>query len=406
MTHYTYLLIGGGMAADAAAQGIRELDPEGTIGLIVAEHDPPYNRPPLTKGLWKGKPLDSIWRHTQDRHVDVFLGRRVTTMDALRKQVTDDRGDTYTFDKLLLATGGRPRRLPFGGDLILYYRTLEDFRRLHAAAEQRRRFAVIGGGFIGSEIAAALAMNDKEVTMLFPDSGMGSRMFPRELSEFVNDFYRQKGVKVRGGESVTGLEQRGEQLALFTAGKQVVVADCVVAGIGIEPNVELAKQARLDVENGVLVDEFCRTRHPDIYAAGDVALFFNPAMGKYLRVEHEDNALTMGRVAGRNMAGDAQPYHHLPYFYSDLFELGYEAVGDLDSRLETVVDWQEPYHKGVIYYLKERRVRGVLLWNVWDQVEAARALIASHQEFQPQDLIGRLPGAPVPAGVGQKRDGA
>jgi NADPH-dependent 2,4-dienoyl-CoA reductase/sulfur reductase-like enzyme len=402
MADYKYLIIGGGMTGDAAAQGIRELDSEGSIGLIGAEHDPPYNRPPLTKGLWKGKSFDSIWRGTPDHKVELHLGRRAETLDAKGKRITDDRGDTYTYDKLLLATGGRPRRLPFGGDLIIYYRTAEDFRRLWATAEQRRRFVVIGGGFIGSEIAAALAMNEKEVTMIFPGSAIGSRMFPNELSEFLNDFYRQKGVEILADESITGLEQRGEQLALFTSEKRVMTADCVVAGIGIDPDVELARQAGLQMGNGIMVDEFCGTSRPDIYAAGDVALFFNPALGKYLRVEHEDNANTMGRVAGRNMAGDAQPYHHLPYFYSDLFELGYEAVGDLDARLETVVDWEEPYHKGVIYYLKQGQVRGVLLWNVWGQVEAARTLIGSRQEFQPQDLIGRLPLAKVPVGAAQE----
>ena len=402
MADYKYLIVGGGMTGDAAVQGIRELDSEGSIGLIGAEHDPPYNRPPLTKGLWKGKPFDSIWRSTPDHNVELHLGRRVETIDASNKRITDDRGDTYTYDKLLLATGGRPRRLPFGGDLIIYYRTAEDFRRLWATAEQRRRFAVIGGGFIGSEIAAALAMNEKEVTMIFPGSAICSRMFPGELSEFLNDFYRQKGVEILADESITGFEQRGEQFALFTSEKRVVNADCVVAGIGIDPDVELARQAGLQIENGIMVDEFCGTSRPDIYAAGDVALFFNPALGKYLRVEHEDNANTMGRVAGRNMAGDAQPYHHLPYFYSDLFELGYEAVGDLDARLETVVDWEEPYHKGVIYYLKQGQVRGVLSWDVWGQVEAARSLIAARQEFQPQDLIGRLPAVKVPVGAGQE----
>lgn len=402
MGHYKYLIIGGGMTGDAAAQGIRELDSEGSLGLIGAEHDPPYNRPPLTKGLWKDKPFESIWRHTQERNVELHLGRHAETIDASNKRITDDRGDTYTYDKLLLATGGRPRRLPFGGDLIIYYRTAEDFRRLWATAEQRRRFVVIGGGFIGSEIAAALAMNEKEVTMIFPSSAICSRMFPGELSEFLSDFYRQKGVDILADESITGLEQRGEQLALFTSEKRVVTADGVVAGIGIDPDVDLARQADLQIENGIMVDEFCGTSRPDIYAAGDVALFFNPALGKYIRVEHEDNALTMGRIAGRNMAGDAQPYHHLPYFYSDLFELGYEAVGDLDARLETVVDWEEPYHKGVIYYLQQGRVRGVLLWNVWGQVEAARALIGARQEFQPQDLIGRLPAAKIPVGAGQE----
>jgi len=389
MTHYNYLIIGGGMTADAAAQGIREVDPNGTIGLIGAEHDPPYNRPPLTKGLWKGKPLESVWRHTEDRNVEMHLGCRAQNLDVQHKQIADNKGSMYTFDKLLLATGGQPRRLPFGGALIIYYRTLEDFRRLYATAEQRRRFAVIGGGFIGSEIAAALAMNEREVTMIFPGAGICSRMFPFDLSEFLDDTYRAKDVEVLVGESVANFERRGEQFILRTSSQEIVV-DGIVAGLGIEPDVDLAAQAGLNLDNGIVVDELLRTSHPDVYAAGDVAAFYNPALERRLRVEHEDNANTMGRQAGRNMAGEEEPYHHLPYFYSDLFELGYEAVGDLDSRLETVADWEEPYQKGVIYYLHEGRVRGVLLWNVWGQIDAARELIASHQTFQSEDLKGLL----------------
>jgi 3-phenylpropionate/trans-cinnamate dioxygenase ferredoxin reductase subunit len=201
------------MTGDAAAQGIRKRDPQGNIGLIGEERDLPYNRPLLTKGLWKGKPFEKVWRHAEDRNVDFHLGRRVENIDVPQKQVTDDQGTTYTFDKLLLATGGRPRRLPFGED----YRTLEDYRRLRAAAQQRRRFAVIGGGFIGSEIAAALAMNDKEVTMIFPEIGIGGRIFPHDLSKFLNDYYRQMGVEVLTGESVTEFERRGEEFILRTS---------------------------------------------------------------------------------------------------------------------------------------------------------------------------------------------
>jgi NADPH-dependent 2,4-dienoyl-CoA reductase/sulfur reductase-like enzyme len=164
----------------------------------------------------------------------------------------------------------------------------------------------------------------------------------------------------------------------------------VVAGLGIEPNVELAQAASLKVENGIVVDELLRTSHPDIYAAGDVAAFHNPALGKRIRVEHEDNANTMGRLAGRNMAGQSEPYNHLPSFYSDMFELGYEAVGELDSRLETFADWKQPNKEGVIYYLQNGRVRGVLLWNVWGQVDAARELIAEPGPFRAENLKGRL----------------
>jgi NADPH-dependent 2,4-dienoyl-CoA reductase/sulfur reductase-like enzyme len=378
------------MTADAAAQGIREIDFQGSIGLIGAEKDPPYNRPPLSKGLWKGKPLEEIWRHTENRNVDFHLGRRVERIDVPSKQVVDDRGDTYTFDKLLLATGGRPHRLPFGQDQIIYFRTLEDYRRLQAMAQEHRRFAVLGGGFIGSEIAAALAMNGREVTMIFPEVGIGGYQFPPELCKFLNDYYRQKDVRVLTGEFVVSFERRGDEFVLHTSRDREVVADGIVAGLGIEPNVELAEQAGLTLENGIYVDELLRTSHEDISAAGDVAMSYSPELGRNRRVEHEDNANVMGRTAGRNMAGADEPYHYLPYFYSDLFELGYEAVGAVDSRLQVVSDWEEPFRKGTIYYLERRRVRGVLLWNVWERVDAARDLIATVQEFRPEDLKGRL----------------
>jgi len=263
--------------------------------------------------------------------------------------------------------------------------------------EKGGRFAVIGGGFIGSEIAAALAINQKQVTMIFPGKSTGGRVFPRELSEFVSDFYRHKGVELLTGEQVSGLEVRGEELAVQTSSHHEILVDGIVAGIGIEPNVELALAAKLKVENGIVVDEFLRADRSDIFAAGDVAAFYNPALGERIRVEHEDNANTMGRVAGRNMAGQSESYHHLPSFYSDMFELGYEAVGQLDSRLQTFADWKEPNKEGVIYYLRDGRVRGVLLWNVWGQVDAVRALIAEPGPFSSENLKGRLGAKPEPA---------
>ena len=396
MPDYAYLIVGGGMTADAAVQGIREVDAGALIGLIGAEPDPPYNRPPLSKGLWKGEPLKEIWCETDRRGVDLILGHHVSTLDAANKRVADDQGAVYTFGKCLLATGGTPRRLPFGGDAVIYYRTLEDYRRLRALADQRERFVVIGGGFIGSEVAAGLAMNGKQVTMVVPEDGIGSRVFPEDLARFVSEYYRQKGVEVLAGASVVGFESRGDQAAVRvrSEGEREIEADGVVAGLGIRPNVELAEAAGLAFENGIAVDEFCRTSNPDVYAAGDVASFLNPALGRRIRVEHEDNANTMGRFAGRAMAGQPAAYDYLPFFYSDLFDLGYEAVGDLDSRLQTYADWKEPYREGVVYYLSsgsDGRVRGVLLWNVWGQVDAARRLIAEPGPFRPEDLKGRLP---------------
>jgi len=390
MPNYKYLIVGGGMTAAAAVEGIREIDSSGGIGLISAESDPPYDRPPLSKSLWKGKPLARIWRKTEDKEVKVYLDRVVKEIVPEQKRVVDDKGDIFTYQKLLLATGGRPRQLAFGDGQIIYFRTLSDYRRLQALAETGRRFAVIGGGFIGSEIAAALAMNGKEVVMIFPGKDIGDRVFPRPLARFVSNFYTKKGVEVLAGEKIIGLETQGNQRVLKTSTKREIEADGVVAGVGIEPNVELAQTVGLEVENGIIVDEFLRTSHPDIHAAGDVAAFYNPALGKHIRVEHEDNANAMGRMAGRNMAGKAEPYHHLPFFYSDMFDLGYEAVGEVDSSLETFADWKRPNEEGVIYYLQNGRVRGVLLWNVWEQVEAARQLIAEPGPFTVRNLKGRL----------------
>jgi len=390
MAHFNYLIVGGGMSADAAARSIREVDAPGAIGVIGAEPDPPYNRPPLSKGLWEGEAEDTIWRKPELVGVTLHLGRRVVSLDPRGKRLTDDRGTMHTFDRLLLATGGVPRRLPFESEQVIYFRTLADYRRLRTLAAQQRRFAVLGGGFIGSEVAAALRMQGCEVVMLVPEAGLGARVFPADLSRFVADYYRQKGVEVRTGESITGLAQREGKTVVRTATQREFTADVVVAGLGIQPSVELAEQAGLQVENGIVVDEHCRSSHPAIFAAGDVASFHNPALDTRMRVEHEDNANTMGKVAGENMAGQATPYDHLPFFYSDLFELGYEAVGDLDARQETFSDWKEPFREGVVYYLKGGRVRGVLLWNTWGQVDAARALIALPGPFKASDLKGRI----------------
>jgi 3-phenylpropionate/trans-cinnamate dioxygenase ferredoxin reductase component len=391
MSHYPYLIIGGGMTAAAAIHGIREVDPRGAIGLIGGESHLPYQRPPLSKALWKGEAQERIWIAMESEGTEFHLGRMAQALDAEHKRVVDDQGIVYTFDRLLLAMGGTPRRLPWGGDDLIYYRTLDDYQRLRLLTDQGQRFAVIGGGFIGSEIAVALAMNGKDVTMLFPGAGIGDHVFGSELSGFLNAYYRQHGVAVLPGETVADLERRDGQIALRTAGGRGLLVDGVVAGIGIAPNIALAQAAGLAVDNGVVVDALLRTSQPDIYAAGDVANFANPALGKRMRVEHEDNANTMGRLAGRNMAGEQAPYDHLPFFYSDLFDLGYEAVGELDARLEIVADWKAPFREGVQYYLRDGRVRGVLLWNIWGQVDSARRLIAAPGPFQADDLIGRLP---------------
>jgi NADPH-dependent 2,4-dienoyl-CoA reductase/sulfur reductase-like enzyme len=358
--------------------------------MISSETDMPYSRPPLTKGMWKGRPFEKIWRGTDKHNVSFHLGTTVAMIDPAAKRVYDDKGGEYGYEKLLLATGGSAKRLPFGGDDIIYYRTLKHYQHLREMAEQKEKFVVIGSGFIGSEIAAALTMFGKQVTMIFRGNLIGENIYPLELSKYVTDYYRQKGVELVAGDEVTSLEKTGDKFQVSTRGGKTFEADGVVAGLGIQPNIELAKSNEIKVDHGIVVDDHLQTSEPDIYAAGDVAMFPHAALGKLVRVEHEDNALKMGKQAGRNMAGSAEAYTHTPNFYSDLFELGYEAVGELSSKMDMVEDWQEPNQKGVVYYLEDGRVRGVLMWGLRDKVKDAVALMAETGPFKAGNLKGKI----------------
>jgi 3-phenylpropionate/trans-cinnamate dioxygenase ferredoxin reductase component len=370
MHNTRYLIVGAGMTGSMAAKGIREHDPEGPITMIGAEPNPPYKRPLLTKGLWQGAPEEKLWRAPSEG-VDLVTGRRVVSLDLSAHNATDDAGEEYAWEKLLLATGAQPRQVP-GAEGVIWFRTLDDYRRLREVAGEGAHVAVIGGGFIGSEIAAALVGNGSRVTMLFPEPGIGYRLFPNDLSASVTDYYREKGVEVLAGELVSAASAN----RVTTQSGHELDVDAVVAGLGVVADTDLAEAAGLEVNDGIVVDEYGRvTGHDDVFAAGDVARFPVTALGLALRIEHEDHANSHGRAVGANMAGADTPYHHLPFFYSDLFDLGYEAVGLVDSRLEAVENWQEPFRKGVVTYLEDGKPRGVLLWNVWDKLDEARELI-------------------------------
>jgi NADPH-dependent 2,4-dienoyl-CoA reductase/sulfur reductase-like enzyme len=380
-----YLIVGGGMTADAAVKGIREHDADGSIVLVGAESHPPYKRPPLTKGLWSGGDEAKIWKNTADAGAEVILGRRIVALDLAAKRATDDQGDDYGYEKLLLATGGTPRRLGGADDQVIYYRTLDDFRKLKQITEGGASVVVIGAGFIGSELAASLTTSGAKVTMVFPEAGVTSRVLPDGLARFVTGYFREKGVEILSEDTVASVEGT----TVHTGSGRTLEADAVVAGLGIVPNVELAEAAGLPVDNGIVVDKYGRVDgRDDVFAAGDVANYPNLVLGGQFRVEHEDHANTHGKLVGANMAGANQPYDHLPLFYSDLFDLGYEAVGEVDSRLATVETWEEPNRKGTIAYVDDAgRPRGFLLWNVWDKVDAARELIRTGEPVGEGALV-------------------
>jgi NADPH-dependent 2,4-dienoyl-CoA reductase/sulfur reductase-like enzyme len=393
MLTYRYLVVGGGMTADAACKGIREHDADGTIGLVGDDPHPPYKRPPLTKGLWTGSSEDSIWCRTEGARVDLRLGRRILAVDVEQRRATDDRGDEYEYERLLLATGGRPRTFAADAGDVVYFRTLDDYHHVRERAAAGASFVVIGGGFIGSELAASLSTTGCKVTMVFPEPGIGWRLFPADLAAVVADEYRSRGVELLTGETVETIERTGSGARVTLGEGRTIEADCIVAGLGIEPNVELASGAGLPVDNGIVVDEYGRAgARDDVFAAGDAARFPVAALGRRMRVEHEDHAKSHGRLVGANMTGAHEPYEHLPFFYSDLFDFGYEAVGAIDSRMQTVAHWIVPGKKGVVAYLNDAgQPRGFLLWGIFGRIDAARDLIRAGRAIG-EDPLAMLSG--------------
>jgi 3-phenylpropionate/trans-cinnamate dioxygenase ferredoxin reductase component len=395
---YTYVIVGGGLGGASAVQGIRERDQKGSVLLIGQERHLPYNRPPLSKDLWFGKKkVEQIFVHDRSfydhNRVELDLGSKVVSLDAVRKTVSDEKGKVYRYEKLLLATGGIPRPLPVpGGDLpgICYFRHLDDYSGLRAEAVVGRSATVIGGGFIGSEIAAALGINGVEVTMIFPSPHLLSRILPDDLGRTIQRRYGEAGIRILAGERPASLVHQGAGFITRTESGKLIESDLLIVGIGIAPAVSLAEKAGLQIGNGISVNEFLQTSHPDIFAAGDNALFPSQALGQEVRIEHWDNAARQGKWAGSNMAGDMQPFTYLPYFFSDLFEFGFEAVGDTSAVLETFADWQKEDDTGTIYYLKGGKIRGVMLCKVWGKVEAARELIRRGEGMTPASLRGAI----------------
>jgi NADPH-dependent 2,4-dienoyl-CoA reductase/sulfur reductase-like enzyme len=394
---YKFVVVGAGLAGVSAVEAIRERDESGGIMLFGSERHLPYHRPPLSKKLWSGeKKISDIFVHDMEffdnNDIDLALGTSIVGLDLSGKTVSDSAGNVFSFEKLLIATGGLARRLVIpGGDLdgVIYFRDLDGYYKARNEAKEGKSAVVIGGGFIGSEMAASLALIKLEVTWIFRGEYPLKRVFPADLARAIQDEYRNRGVRILNDEPKS-IERSGGKLVTTTGSGLRVESDLVIVGIGIEPSVKLVRDAGLGIDDGLLVDERLRTTHPDVYAAGDIARFPYTALGKTMRVEHWDNALNQGKLAGANMAGADEPYTYMPYFFSDLFDFGYEAVGDIDAGLQTFEDWQDEYKKGVIYYLENEKVRGAMLCNVWDKVDAARELIRSGRQATTDDLRGAI----------------
>ena len=390
----SFVIIGGGLAGASAVKGIRELNRDAPILMLGIEKALPYDRPPLSKKLWFGKEkVEDIFIHDEkyygDQGVELKRGIEVVAIDPSRKEIKDRQGAVYRFEKLLLATGGAPRILGIpGGDLdgICYYRHLGDYQRMRVAATPGKSAVIIGGGFIGSEMAAALSANYLHVSMIFPEEYLVQRVFPKSLGRAIQEEYVKHGIQIFPGDSAVSFGRTNHGFVTRTQAGRRIEADIVIVGVGIKPSIELAESAGLEVGDGIIVDEYLKSSHPDIFAAGDNTNLPCVTLGQRMRVEHWDNALNQGRQAGRNMAGAHESYSYMPYFFSDLFEFGYEAVGEVDARLETIMDWQKKNDTGIIYYIKDDRIRGAMMCNTWNKVDWARDLIRKGQHITPQNL--------------------
>lgn len=390
MTHYSYLIIGGGSSADAAIHAIREIDFTKSICLLSQDKYPPYTHHALSKGLWTGGSIDGIWKHTEKEHAYLQLDTVVTHIDPEQKRVTDQKGQSYFYDQLLIATGSRAQPLKCPAEGVIYFRSLDDYFCLKTRYESSEHFVVIGSGYIGTEIATALRLNGKKITMIFSDPSIGSRIYPKKLSFFLNAYFTEYGIKLIPNQTVCTITQENGKSVVTTHEGTKVIADTVIAGSGILPNIELGEQMGLEIHDGIVVNSYMQTSLPNIYAAGDVANCFYPSLNQRFRTDHEECAKVTGKIAGYAMAGNPVPYDYLPSYTHDIFDLSYEAVGIISSDMEIIEDWVDPYQQGAIYYLKEGRLLGAILWKQWHLLSRVKELIASQHQWKEGELLETL----------------
>ena len=378
------VVVGGGLAAASAVDELRSNGHEGGIEVFCAEPHLPYERPPLSKEVLLGSAEeDKVFVHDKawydERDVTLHLDTPVTGLDLNRREVAAE-GRTAGFDQLLLATGASPRRLAMAdesGAEVAYLRTLEDNRRLREAFGSAGRIVIIGGGWIGLEVAAAARNAGVDVTVVeMQDLPLLGVLGP-EVAEVFADLHREHDVDLRLGVGVDAIEARNGASEVRLADGASVPADLVVVGIGVQPEVGLAREAGLAVGDGVLVDGRLRTSDPDVFAVGDIAGHDHPVLGRRVRVEHWDNAIHQARAAARVMLGGDQPYDRLPYFFTDQYDLGMEYVGSVgpDGYDEVVLRGDVSTRVFTALWLQGRRVVAAMHANDWDQIDPIRGIV-------------------------------
>ncbi|MCW2811999.1 MAG: putative ferredoxin reductase [Friedmanniella sp.] len=403
MTSGTMLIVGAGLTGAIAAETLREQGFGGPITLVGAETHHPYERPPLSKAYLQGQAdRESLFVHPDhwyaDHQVELRLGTRATALHLDSHTVTTAEGTRLRYDRLLLATGSTPRRLAIPGadlDRIRYLRRLEDSDQIRADLQAARRVVVVGAGWIGLETAAAARSAGLAVTVLEAADLPLVRVLGPEPAQLFADLHRRHGVDLRCGVQVTGFTgQGGVVTGVQLRDGDLVPADLVLVGVGITPNVELAREAGLELTNGISVDEHLRTSDPDVYAAGDVADTWHPELGERLRVEHWANASRQGAVAARSMLGQQATDTQPPYFFTDQYDLSMEYTGYVGpGSYDQVVFRHLTAEQTIVFWLRERRVLAGMNVNVWDVADQISRLVRSRSQVDTAHLAD--PGRPL-----------
>ena len=385
-----FLLIGGGLTSATAAETLRAAGAEGSIAILCAENTLPYYRPPLSKEfLLKGPDQTKVLIHDQafyrDRNIDVHLGTRVCRIDADNRRIETDHGVDFRFDKLLIATGASVHRLSLPGanlEGIHYLRTVSDALSLYQAVAHAQRAIVIGASFLGMEIAASFATRGVATTLIAKKDLVYEKLCSPEVSDFFAEYFRARGVHFIFGEEVKEFWGTAKVEGIVTSSGKKMPCDIVAVGIGVRPEVGFLGDSGIDVDGGILVNQHLETNKPGIYAAGDVANFYNPIWRTRYRAEHWDNAVKQGRLAAWNMVGERQSWRTVSYFFSDVFDVTFNVVGSTEEAGERIVRGSVKDKSFSVLYLDNERLRGAfLLDQSLVEAKAAGALIANRSDI-------------------------
>jgi 3-phenylpropionate/trans-cinnamate dioxygenase ferredoxin reductase subunit len=394
MSQQTFVIVGASLTGATAAAALRKGDGDARIVLIGAEQERPYERPPLSKEYLRGDPKASKpYVHDEgyytEHDIDLRTGTRATAFDPAARTVTLEGGEQISYDALLLATGAENKHLPLTGvDLpgVVSLRTMGESEALQKAARDAGRVAVIGAGWIGSEVAASVRELGAEVAIIAPEQFPLERVLGPEVGAVYQKLQAEHGIGQHYATGVERIEGSDRATGVRTSDGELVEADLVVVGVGVRPRTELAEAAGLDVDNGVLVDEYLATSADGVYAAGDIANAWNPLLEQRIRVEHWANARSQGEWAARNMLGEHTAYQKVPYFFSDQFDLGMEYNGYAADWDRVVLRGDVEGREFLAFWLRDGRVLAGMNANIWDAGDDIKALVKPRAHVDPDRL--------------------